>query len=46
MKYGVDNITGYDELLKSITADDVRAAIDELLKQGNQVKVTMYGTTE
>ena len=46
VKYGVDNITGYDELLKSITADDVRAAIADLLKQGNQVKVTMYGTTE
>ena len=46
LKYGVDSITGYDEVLKSITADEVRAAIEHLLKQQNEAKVVMYGITE
>ena len=46
LKYDVDSITGYDEVLKSITADDVRAAIEGLLKQQNESKVVMYGITE
>lgn len=46
LKYGVDAITGYDEMLDSITADDVRGAIEHLLNQGNQAKVVMYGVAE
>ncbi len=46
LQYDVDGITGYDEILDSITADDVRAAIEHMLKQGNQSKVVMYGITE
>ena len=46
LKYNVDAITGYDEVLDSITADDVRAAIETLLKQGNESKIVMYGVTE
>ena len=46
LKYDVDSITGYDEVLKSITADEVSAAIEHILKQGNETKVVMYGVTE
>ncbi|MBO4536964.1 MAG: insulinase family protein [Bacteroidales bacterium] len=46
LRYGVDNLTGYEEVLDSITADDVRAAIENLLKQGNQAKIVMYGVTD
>ena len=46
LKYNVDSITGYDEVLKSITVDEVRAAIEGLLNQKNETKVVMYGITE
>ena len=46
LKYGVDAITGYDELLDSISVEDVRAAIDHIMKQGNHAKVVMYGITD
>ena len=46
LKYDVDSITGYDEVLKSITAEEVRAAIEDLLNQKNESKVVMYGVTE
>lgn len=40
---GVDQVTGYEELVKSITADDVRLVIANLMKAGNNVKVVMHG---
>lgn len=40
---GVDNNAGYEDLLKNISADDVRTVIADLMKQGNNVKVVMHG---
>lgn len=40
---GIDACTGYEDILNSITANDVRAAIADLLKQGNSAKVIMCG---
>lgn len=40
---GVDNCTDYEKVLNSISINDVRAAIADLLKQGNKVKVVMHG---
>ena len=46
LKYGVDGVTGYDEMLDSITTADVAKAIADLLGQGNQTRVIMYGETK
>ena len=46
LKYGVDEITDYEAVLDSITADDVRKAIGDILSQGNLTRVIMYGVTE
>ena len=46
LKYGVDYFTDYDAVLDSITAEDIRAAVADILKQGNQARVIMYGTAE
>ena len=46
LKYGVDGISGYDEVLDSITTADIAKAIDDLLGQGNQTRVIMYGQTK
>ena len=46
LKYGVDEITDYEQVLDSITAADVAAAVRDILAQGNQAKVIMYGTEE
>ena len=43
---GVDEVTDYEKVLDSITADDVRKAIADILKQGNQTRVIMYGETK
>ncbi len=40
---GVDDCVGYEDILNSITANDVRDAIADLLKQGNSAKVIMCG---
>ena len=46
IKYGVDYYTDYDAVLDSITAEDIRAAVADLLGKKNQTKVVMYGVTE
>ena len=46
VKYGVDGLTGYDDVLDSITAAEVAKAVKDLLSQGNLTRVIMYGTTE
>ena len=45
-KYGFDEVTDYEKVLDSITADDVRKAIADILKQKNQTRVIMYGETK
>ena len=45
-KYGVDEVTDYEKVLDSITTEDVRKAIDTILKQRNQTRVIMYGETK
>lgn len=40
---GLDVNTDYEKVLNSITANDVRAAFADLLKQGNKVIVVMHG---
>jgi len=46
LKYGVDYYTDYEKVLDSITADDVRKAVADLLAEKNQMRVIMYGVTE
>ena len=46
VEYGVDYYTDYDQVLDSITAEDIRTAVADLLGQKNQTKVVMYGITE
>ena len=46
MKYGIDYYTDYEKVLDSITAEDVRKAIADLLSEKNQMRVIMYGVTE
>ncbi len=43
---GVDQCTDYEKILDSITAEDVRLVIDNLLKQNNNVKVVMHGVAK
>ena len=45
-KFGIDEVTDYEKVLDSITTDDVRKAIADILKQGNQTRVIMYGETK
>ncbi|MBR3065237.1 MAG: insulinase family protein [Bacteroidales bacterium] len=45
-KYGIDEVTDYEKVLDSITTEDVRKAIDNILKQRNQTRVIMYGETK
>ena len=46
LKYGVDYDTDYDKVLDSITAEDIRAAIANILAEKNQTRIVMYGVTE
>ncbi len=46
MKYGVDYYTDYESVLESITADDIRKAISDMLDEKNQTRIIMYGVTE
>ena len=45
-KWGIDEVTEYEKVLDSITTDDVRKAIVDILKQKNQTRVIMYGETK
>ncbi|MBO4571922.1 MAG: insulinase family protein [Bacteroidales bacterium] len=40
---GIDEITGYEETVNSITAKDVRKVFSKLLKPGNHAEVIMKG---
>jgi len=46
LKYGVDEMTDYEQVLNSVTAEDIRAAIAKLLGEKNQTRIIMYGVTE
>ena len=46
LRYGVDQMTDYEKVLDSITAQDVAKAVRDLLAQGNQTLVIMYGETK
>jgi zinc protease len=39
--YGIDRVKGYTELVNGITAGEVQHFAADLLKQGNQIEVTM-----
>lgn len=43
---GEDYCTAYDETLASITGEDVRAALADLLKQGNHIAIVMSGVAK
>lgn len=43
---GVDLIEGFEQTLESISTDDVKSIVKEVLSQGNNVKVIMVGTAE
>ncbi|MBQ1680468.1 MAG: insulinase family protein, partial [Bacteroidales bacterium] len=45
-KFGIDEVTDYEKVLDSITTEDVRKALDNILKQRNQTRVIMYGATK
>lgn len=45
-RFGVDEVTEYEKVLDSITTEDVRKAIDDMLKQRNQTRVIMYGAAK
>ncbi|MBQ7575764.1 MAG: insulinase family protein [Bacteroidales bacterium] len=40
---GVDVVTGYEEVVKSVTAKDIRKVFNQLLKAGNHAEVIMKG---
>jgi zinc protease len=46
LKYGVDYYTDYEQVLDSITVEDVRKAVADLLSQKNETRIVMYGVTE
>ena len=46
LRYGVDQMTDYEKVLDSITAQDVAKAIRDLLAKDNQTLVIMYGETK
>lgn len=41
VKYGIDEYTGYKELVKSITPEDIQNFMKEFLKSGNRFRVVM-----
>ena len=43
---GVDLIEGYEQTLESISTNDVRSIVKDVLSQGNNIKVIMVGTAE
>lgn len=43
LSYNQDLLTDYEKVLDSITPEDVRLAVADLLKQGNNVEVVMKG---
>ena len=45
-RFGIDEVTDYEKVLDSITTEDVRKAIADILKQGNLTRVIMYGETK
>ena len=45
-RFGIDEVTDYEKVLDSITTEDVRKAIDDILKQLNQTRVIMYGAAK
>jgi zinc protease len=45
-RFGIDEVTDYEKVLDSITTEDVRKAIDDILKQRNQTRVIMYGAAK
>jgi zinc protease len=46
LRYGVDQMTDYEKVLDSITAQDVAKAVRDLLAKDNQTLVIMYGETK
>ena len=43
IRYGVDFFDGYNETLESITADDIKAALNQIIEAGNYATVVMVG---
>ena len=41
--YGLDNVTSYEQVVQGITAEDVRKSVEDLVKQGNNIKIVMSG---
>lgn len=39
--YGMDMTEGYTDIVNSITAKDIQKFVSDLLKQGNEIEVTM-----
>lgn len=39
--YGMDKTEGYTDIVNSITAKDIQKFVSDLLKQGNEIEVTM-----
>lgn len=44
--YGKDDYTEYQEIVKSITPDDIRRFLDYIIKQGNFIEVSMVPEKE
>ena len=45
-KYGIDNISDYNTLVEKQTPESIRKFARQLLKQGNEVIVSMDGVKE
>ncbi|MCQ2156273.1 MAG: insulinase family protein [Bacteroidales bacterium] len=43
---GVDHVTNYEAVLKSITKEDVRKALADVLAKGNHAEIIMVGKTK
>ena len=41
--YNEDNVTDYEQAVNSITTEDVRKAVKDLLSQGNDIEIVMSG---
>ena len=41
--YGEDYVTDYEQTVNSITVEDVRLAVKNLLSQGNDIEIVMSG---
>ncbi len=39
--YGMDMTEGYTDIVNSITAKEIQKFVSDLLKQGNEIEVTM-----